>query len=635
MSQGTEPDIERDRAVADVLSALADGRIEDALAGVAALAERLGGVPLVFHLVGLASLRLNEPGKAVEAFLAAHEAEPDLREYSGALSIVMSKVGRLVDSLYYQKLSIAATRDSGIAGLLPDWLGNFAEEFKNIAEAPLMRAAEAAFAGGNYAAAAAGFLQECEVAPDSAAAWRGLALASLLDGKPFKAVAAAETLLSLEPGDAQAQALLGRCLAQAGRFDDAMAAHHRASALQPEDADLAWQAIVTAAQRPEIAVAELARLMTGWGDRFVPARDPGEPPKREGLAGRRLRVGIVSAHWRDGGGLDTLIPIVELLDRRRIELFCYAAGPAGTALAVRARQRSNSWCDLNDLDDATASIVMRNDELDVLIDLDGPTRCTRPGLFAARPAGLALTVYGIAEAAEALGFDGVLGDPGAYGDTAPGIVIRVPGGLAVLPSNLTPMVRPPREPKPTVFGSLAAHWQIGPETIAAWSGILVAAPEALLVLDLQRLGGREAAHAFAARFPADLPRDRLLTVDCGDAFTDYLLAVDILLDPIDNPQPEEAMAALALGTPVVTCRSAMPRASLLASWLDCVGLADLVAADRGVYAASAAALADPDRRQALCDRVAAAAAADMPDGALRQAARLGAAIHAAATGLAP
>ena len=630
MSQGTEPDSERDRAVGEVLSALAEARIEDALAGVATLAQRLGGVPLVFHLVGLSSLRLNEPGKAVEAFLAAHEAEPDLRDYSAALSIVMSKVGRLVDSLYYQKLSIAATRDSGIPGLLPDWMGNFAEAFGNIAEAPLMRTAETAFARGDYTAAAAAYRQECEVAPGSAAAWRGLAQAALLAGKPFESVAATEMLLSLEPDNAAAHALLGRCLAHAGRVDEAMAAHRRAEALQPADADLAWCSVITAAQSPGIAVAELAALMKRWGSRFVPA--PGERTKPEGLPGRRLRLGIVSTHWGSGDGLDTLIPIIELLDRRRIELYCYAAGPSGTALAVRARQRSNSWCDLNDLDDATAGMVMRNDDLDMLIDLDGPTRGTRPGLFAARPAALAVTAYGIAEAAEALGFDGVIGDPGAYATDGPGTIIRVPGGLAVLPGNLTPLVRPTRDTRPTSFGSLAYYWQIGPDTVAAWAAILAGAPETRLVLDLQRLGGLEAAHGLATRFAASLPGDRVLTIDCGGAFTDYLLAVDILLDPLDNPQPEEALAALALGTPVLTCRSAMPRAALLASWLDSVGLADLVAADGERYATDAAAFAEPGPRQQLCDRVAAAAAADMPVGATRQAVRLGAAIYAAATG---
>jgi protein O-GlcNAc transferase len=628
MLENTEPD---SAVVAEILTALSDGRIEAALAGVDGLAQRLGGVPLVFYLAGLASLRLNEPGKAIEAFLTAHQAEPDLREYSGALAIVMSRVGRLVDSLYYQKLSIAATREAGIPGLLPDWIGSFGEAFRNISDAPLMRSAEAAFARGDYAAAAGFYFQECEVARDSEPAWNGLARAFLGDCKPFKAVAAAETLVELAPGSAGNVALLGTCLAQAGRFDAAMAAHRRAEALLPGDGDLAWQGVVSAARRPGVPVADLARLMTGWGGTFIPplARPDVNAPD---LDRRRIRLGLIAAHWADGEGLDALVPLFELLDRRRIELFCYADGRIDAPLAVRMRQHAAIWRDLRETDDATARFMIGNDDLDLLIELDGPTRRTRPALFATRLAGLVLGAYGIAEAATSLGFDGVIGDAGGYPSNAPGTIIRVPGGLAALPSGPTPPGDPVRAARPLVFGTLAACWQIGPETAEAWAAILAAVPDATLVLDLRRLGGLEAAHDLAARFGAVLPQDRVLSLDNVDTLADYLASVDVLLDPLDNPHPDEALAALALGRPVVTCRSAMPRAALLATWLDTAGLGELAAADRGGYVACAVAFADSDRRQAMAARVSAAVAAEIPEGARRQAGQLGTAIQAAVIG---
>ena len=405
-----------------------------------------------------------------------------------------------------------------------------------------------------------------------------------------------------------------------------------AEALRPGDSALAWQTIISAAHRPCIALPDLADVMTGWGRRFAAPRRVQERQPRQGLASRKLRLGIVSAHWSEGGGLEPLIPVIELLDRRRIELFCYAEGDLEASLAVRARQRANSWCDLSDIDDATAAVVIANDDLDVLIDLDGPTRGTRPACFAERPAALALSAYGIAEAADALGFDGVIGDSGAYPATAPGAVIRIPGGLAALPSNTMPLYRPTRDRGPTVFGTLAAHWQIGSDTATAWAAILAAIPEATLILNLERLGGLEAAHDLAIRFGSILPQDRVLSIGRGDTLADYLRAGDLLLDPLDNPHPDEALAALAVGVPVITARSAMPRASLLATWLETAGLAELIAADRWAYVSTAVALAQPAGRQRMSDQVAAAAATEMPDGALRQAARLGAAIYAAAAG---
>jgi tetratricopeptide (TPR) repeat protein len=627
-----EPDSTDHAAVADILAALSDGRIEDVLSGIDRLAQRLGGAPLVFYLAGLASLRLNESGKAVEALLTAHQAEPDLREYSGALAIVMSRVGRLVDSLYYQKLSIAATRETGIPGLLPDWIGNFTEAFRNIPEAPLLRSAEAAFARGDYAAATALFFQECEIDRASAPAWAGLARACLGDRQPFKAVAAAETLVALAPDAADNVALLGTCLAQAGRFDAAMTTHRRAEALRPGDANLAWHGVVSAALRPGVPVHDLSEIMVRWGRNFIPARVPHELDARPDLNGRRIRLGIVSAHWAEGEGLDMLVPVIELLDRRRIELFCYADGRLDAALAVRMRQRANIWRDLRETDDATARFMIGNDDLDVLIALDGPTRRTRPELFATRLAALVLGAYGIAEAAGDLGFDGVIGDERAYPATVPGTIIRVPGGLAALPSGTVPPSNSARETRPLAFGTLATSWQIGTETVACWAAILAAVPEATLILDPRRFDRLDVFHGLVERFGSLLPADRVLTSNSGGVLADYLPSIDVLLDPLDNPHPDEALVALTHGVPVMTCRSAMPRAALLASWLETAGLGDLVAADRPGYIAAAAALADRGRRQALAARVSTAVAAELTDGAMRQAARLGSAILATLLG---
>jgi predicted O-linked N-acetylglucosamine transferase (SPINDLY family) len=335
----------------------------------------------------------------------------------------------------------------------------------------------------------------------------------------------------------------------------------------------------------------------------------------------------------EGEGLDTFVPVLELLDRRRIELFCYADGRLNAPLAVRARQRANSWFDLDGVDDATAALVIANDDLDVLIELDGPTRCTRPALFAGRPSALALAAYGVAEVAPALGFDGSIGPQSAWSTEVADRIVGIPGGIAALPTNLLPIRHEPRESGPTVFGTLAQRWQIGAETAAAWAAILAALPEATLVLNLERLGGLEAAHDLALRFGAILPQDRVLSIGRGDTLTDYLRAIDILLDPIDNPHPDEALAALALGMPVLTCRSAVPRASMLAAWLEAAGLEELVAADRAAYEAAAARYGEPPARRALAERVGIVADAELTEGPARQAARLGAALEAAVSRL--
>src|ERR1700735_4989131 len=113
-------------ALADLVSrtmtALAHEDVAQALELIGAVQGHEPDSALTYHLVGLASLRLNEPGKAVEALEQAHRMAPEIREHAEVLSVLYSKLGRVVDSLYYKKLVLASTGTSGFPDLVPGWI---------------------------------------------------------------------------------------------------------------------------------------------------------------------------------------------------------------------------------------------------------------------------------------------------------------------------------------------------------------------------------------------------------------------------------------------------------------------------------------------------------------------------------
>jgi protein O-GlcNAc transferase len=607
--------------VSQTMAALAADDVAAALQLIGAVQAEQPDSALAYHLVGLASLRLNEPGKAVEALEQAHRLAPSAREHAEILSVLYSKLGRITDSLYYKKLVLAATETTGFPDLAPSWVGSFDQAFFSIEERPLLRDAEKCAATGDYAGAADWFRKESEANPSSAEAWRGLALMHLLSDRPFDGLQAMNRLRALDWNSTADLALHGELSALAGQFEPAMALHLRAARHNPEDANLAWQAVRTIARRPGYPRAALDDALSAWGLRFRP---PGERPAPAGaaeLAQRHLRLGILSTSWANGGGLDLIIPVIEQLDRRRVRLTVYASGLVRSPLARRARARSDQWQDLSDLDDETAGLIIRNDALDLLIDLDGPTRSTRPALFAGGPAGITLSLYGAPAAAAALGCDGAIGDDLAYPEGTRR-AIRVPGGLASLPNDLPAIERKPAHAGSCIFGTIAARWQIGPATIAAWADILAALPGSKLVLDLALLGGPLAAADFQHQVQAHLSADRVLLKTEASPLAGYLQEIDILLDPLDNPHPDEIVAGIAAGFPAVTCLSATPRAALLASWLERLGLGELVAADASDYIAKAIELADPAARNDMIAKLSIAIAAERADGGAGPAARL-------------
>ncbi|MFX6815291.1 hypothetical protein ABTH42_19105, partial [Acinetobacter baumannii] len=88
------------------------------------------------HLLGLLALYTGEPVEALRFFTAAHQKAPSAHEHAEALAITYARLGKLHDALFFAKLS-PALANSQVPGLLPSWLGVFADHFLNIKADPL------------------------------------------------------------------------------------------------------------------------------------------------------------------------------------------------------------------------------------------------------------------------------------------------------------------------------------------------------------------------------------------------------------------------------------------------------------------------------------------------------------------
>jgi len=567
------PATARDETIRSALEAIAANDIERGIE----LAQQVNALEpnsnIGLHLVGLLSLRLNEPGKAVEAFEAASRLAPDVREHIDALAIVFSRTGRLVDGLFYGKLATAATKDTGIPGMLPDWLGTFDQAFYNIRDKPLIKQGLRMFNEGDYLGASELFRREIDLDATSAEGWRGFARSLYHARKYDDALVASGALISVSDMRAVDLSVHGLILACTGRFDEALVAGREAESLEPDDAAIAWRTVQSQGRRPDGDGAGFDALVENWGGRFVTAEMRPAPASPAEFVHRRVRIGVISGHWGHGEGLDLTVPIFEQLDRRGVELFVYADGLVDAPLARRLRGRANVWQDLRDLDGETAGFVVRNDALDVLIDLDDPLITNHAPLIAQAPAPFALTLHGDLPTALAMGFTGVLGDRAAFGTADPRIV-GIEGGLVGQPVDLPPL--DPASVRPLgpaiAFGTLAEGWQIGEATLTAWRAILTALPNAVLILDDARLGGTESTKRLAAQLPHGQLRLREPGMD-----QDYLASVDLLLDPIGNPFSDGLIAAAAQGTAGLVCRTKRVRANLAAGWLDRADLPALVA----------------------------------------------------------
>lgn len=561
------------------------------------------------HLLGLLASRNGDLVAALGFFNEAHNFAPDILEHAEALAITYAKLGKVADALFFAKMS-PALQPSQTPGLLPSWMGQFADHFANIKADPLLQAGLSFQAEGKLADAEAMFRQEITLNPHSTEGWRSLALTLLAQDKPFEAEMAMRGLVATAALDAQDFAMLGQIKTQTGRPAEAMAAFENARRMAPDDPGVAVGGLAGLRFNPAISADTLVAAVQAW----VAGRPPApisDQPFIEPLSGRKLRVGLLSGRIEAG-----------LKATNALSLFLQRGEQVGWELTVlnctrredpitrRLRHVAEDWIDLAEIDDATASLMIENVGVDVLVALDDLGNNERPGLLLEHPNCLILAWGEHPAIAAALGADGVIGDATLLAGHAGPLQVTVAGSLYGLPDESLPPLPPRGADEPVVIGLRASRAQLNPTVCAQLAGLLLARPDALLLVDKPRLGGEAGFDDLVEQFVWYGCADRIVSLEDvppEELVMTFLASLDVLLDLPPVSDVDAAVGALLLGRPVVSWAGDLPSSRSTASVLTGLGLGTWVAhsADQ-VEMAISAILSD---RAGACRQVVDAVAA--------------------------
>jgi protein O-GlcNAc transferase len=100
----------------------------------------------------------------------------------------------------------------------------------------------------------------------------------------------------------------------------------------------------------------------------------------------RIRLAYVSADFRDHPVTFLIAGLLEQHDRSRFEVFGYSlAGEGASDSGLRARSAFEHFSVVKDLPDPDVARQLREQQIDIAVDLMGPTLRSRPDIFALRP----------------------------------------------------------------------------------------------------------------------------------------------------------------------------------------------------------------------------------------------------------
>jgi predicted O-linked N-acetylglucosamine transferase (SPINDLY family) len=256
--------------------------------------------------------------------------------------------------------------------------------------------------------------------------------------------------------------------------------------------------------------------------------------------------------------------------------------------------------------------MIRQDGIDILVDLAGHTADNRLLVFARKPAPVQVTYLGYGDTTGLSAIDYRLTD--AYADP-PGLTERFhteqlirlsPAFLCYRPDDPCPEVAPlPASACPHItFGCFSNLAKVTPKVIAAWAAILRWVPGSRLLVKAKALADPPTAQSLRqslARHGID--PDRVETLLPTASSFDHLRAygrVDIALDTFPYNGVTTTCDALWMGVPVITLAGATHVWRVGMSLLANVGLWELIAATPDAYVSTAFRLAgDLDRLRHL------------------------------------
>jgi len=131
-------------------------------------------------------------------------------------------------------------------------------------------------------------------------------------------------------------------------------------------------------------------------NRFFNPNVPSLRPTRPRPHGHnRIRIGYASSNFGMHAVSFLTASLFEMHDRSRFEVFAYCWSPQdNTPMRQRVVQSFDHYVPIHRLSDSEAAAQIADNEIDVLVDLQGLTTGARPQIFAYKPARLQLSYLG-------------------------------------------------------------------------------------------------------------------------------------------------------------------------------------------------------------------------------------------------
>ena len=330
---------------------------------------------------------------------------------------------------------------------------------------------------------------------------------------------------------------------------------------------------------------------------------------------KKIHLGYFSADFHNHATAYLMAELFELHDKSFFEIHAFSFGPDNQdSMRERIKNSVDYFHDVRDLDDSEITLLSRNYNINIAIDLKGYTFDCRPGIFAKRAAPIQVSYLGYPGTMGSNYIDYIIADhtliPANNQNNYTEKIVFLPNSYQVNDSkrtisNIIPKKLDENLPDNAfVFCCFNNSYKILPEVFSIWMDILNKIDNSVLwLLNENCLATRNLLKEAANR---GISPDRIIFAErkkLPEHLSRHSLA-DLFLDTLPYNAHTTASDALWAGLPVLTCSGKTFASRVSASLLNAIKVPELITENLVDYQETAIYLAlNPDKLSMIKEKI--------------------------------
>ena len=413
------------------------------------------------------------------------------------------------------------------------------------------------------------------------------------------ALDAVNALLIDAPNHRGARMMRASLLAERGDPAAALAEYRQIVERFPTDSIGASAMLIAMQHEPCCSALDVFTAHRDWAAQHMPnIAAPWRPELPFADPNRQLRIGWMSPRFFRGLVAEFFLAELRCLDRSQFENILYDTGGVDDKMTEKFRSAATTFRRVNELDDESLCAQIRDDKIDVLVELSGHSPGNRLRMLALRPAPVQVQWLDYFHSTATRAVDVLLSDdvltPPELEKFYTERIHRLPSGRVCYSPPVNAPIPAPRSGRPLRFASFNRINKVNDEVLTCWSRVLAAIPDSTLRMKARVFDSTDERKMFrkrCERFNIAISQIELLGYGTYSETLSAYADVDIALDPFPFSGCATSLDALWMGVPVVTLIGETMVSRQTASLLATLDLCDCITTNVDAYAERCIALA--------------------------------------------